>query len=29
MKQFMRFGEGVGGNTKAYREGYDAIDWSK
>jgi hypothetical protein len=29
MKQFTRFGEGVGGNTKAYRDGYDAIDWSR
>lgn len=23
MKQFTRFGEGVGGNTKAYREGWE------
>jgi hypothetical protein len=29
MKQFTRFGEGVGGNTAAYRAGYDLIDWSK
>lgn len=30
MRQFMKSGgEGVGGNTKAYRDGYDAIDWSK
>lgn len=30
MRQFMRTGgEGVGGNSEAYRLGYDAIDWSK
>ena len=29
MKQFTRFGEGVGGNSAAYRANYDAIDWSK
>lgn len=29
MKQFCRFDEGPGGNTAAYRAGYDLIDWSK
>lgn len=29
MNQFRRTGEGPGGNSEAYRQRYDLIDWSK
>lgn len=29
MNQFRRTGEGPGGVSDAFRDGYDAIDWSK
>jgi hypothetical protein len=29
MRQFLKHADGPGGNSEAYRRGYDAIDWSR